>query len=135
MSKLSTFLHPVTERREKEVVISDRFQEDGKPAPFKIRSVTQEENDALVAKCRKTRRVNGQPTEFFDSAEYSRRLVVLSTLEPDFSSTEMCEAYGTMNPLEVPGKMLFSGEFQRLVAEISGLSGFTDSDAVVEAKN
>ena len=37
MSKLSAFLHPVTTSEEKEVVISNRFQdESGKPVPFTI---------------------------------------------------------------------------------------------------
>ena len=37
MSKLSAFLHPVTTSEEKEVVISNRFQdESGQPVPFKI---------------------------------------------------------------------------------------------------
>ena len=49
MSKLSAFLHPVTTSEEKEVVISNRFQdENGRPVPFKIRALTQEENDAFV---------------------------------------------------------------------------------------
>ena len=46
MSKLSTFLHPVAVQEEKEVVVSRRFQdEDGKPVPFRIRALTQEENE------------------------------------------------------------------------------------------
>ena len=49
MSKLSAFLHPVTTSEEKEVVISNRFQdESGQPVPFKIRALTQEENDAIT---------------------------------------------------------------------------------------
>ena len=43
MSKLSAFLHPVTTSEEKEVVISNRFQdESGQPVPFKIRALTQD---------------------------------------------------------------------------------------------
>ena len=42
MSKLSAFLHPVVENKEKEVVISNRFlDEKGNPIPFKIRAITQ----------------------------------------------------------------------------------------------
>ena len=44
MSKLSAFLHPITENEEKEVVISNRFRdENGNPVPFRIRALTQED--------------------------------------------------------------------------------------------
>lgn len=126
MSKLSAFLHPSVTRLEKEVVISDRFRdEEGKPVPFRIRSITQEENEALSKRCRKTRRVNGQDQEHFDSAEFSRLMVVEGTLEPDFRGAELCEAYGVMDPAMVPGRMLLAGEFDALLRAISDLSGFT----------
>ena len=49
MSNLSAFLHPVTTQEEKEVILSKRFlDETGEPAKFKIRSITQEEADALL---------------------------------------------------------------------------------------
>ena len=35
---------------EKEVIVSERFQEDGKPVPFRIRALTQKENEQLVKK-------------------------------------------------------------------------------------
>ena len=62
MSKLFAFLNPVHVREEKEVVISKRFKdEEGKVVPFKIRSVTQEENDALTRQSyRKVRGADGQ---------------------------------------------------------------------------
>lgn len=56
MSKLSAFLHPVTTSEEKEVVISNRFQdESGQPVPFKIRALTQEENDAITRQATRRR--------------------------------------------------------------------------------
>ena len=35
----------------------------------------------------------------------------------------MCDAYGVLDPLLVPGKMLFSGEYAKLGREIMALSG------------
>ena len=64
MSKLSAFLHPVAPEA-KEIIISERFVgEDGKPVPFKIRPLTQEENDALVKRAKRTRTVNGMAQEY-----------------------------------------------------------------------
>lgn len=136
MSSLSAFLHPVYQYEEKEVVISKRFlDEDGKPAKFKIRPLSQEENERITKAATRTVKVNGQMTERLDSADFSRRLVVEGTVEPDFHSTEMCNAYGCLDPLQVPGKMLYSGEFSALLSEISTLSGFKLSDLGDEAKN
>ena len=55
MINLSAFLHPVTVQEEKEIVISRRFlDEDGNPAKFKIRSITQDEADALLKQSTRT---------------------------------------------------------------------------------
>lgn len=132
MSKLSAFLNPVSAEQEREVVISNRFQDEkGNPVPFKIRAITQEENDKIVNSC-KRRLKNGEET--VDTRLLGRKLVVAATVEPDFRSTEMCEHFGTLDPLEVPGKMLLSGEYSRLMEAINDLSGFND-DAVAGAKN
>lgn len=148
MSNLSAFLHPVQVSEEKEIIISERFvkrDEKGEPVkdkagnyipvPFKIRSLTQEENDALLKKARRTRKVNGQIQEYTDSIEYSRSLVVAATVEPDFSSEEMCKGYGVLDPNLVPAKMLHTGEYSKLVQAITELSGFEDDLAAEEAKN
>lgn len=125
MSKLSAFLHPVTTQEEKEVVISKRFQDEkGNPVPFKIRALAQEENDQISKQATRQIKVNGQPVEKVDSADYTRRMIVAATVEPDFRSKELCDAYGTLDPLLVPGKMLFSGEYAALGRAIMSLSGF-----------
>lgn len=134
MSKLSAFLHPVTTSEEKEVVISNRFQdENGQPVPFKIRALTQEENDRITKQATRQTKVNGQTVEKLDSVDFSRRMVVAATVEPDFQAKELCDAYGVLDPLQVPGKMLLSGEYAKLMNAITDLSGF--GDAGDEVKN
>ena len=134
MSKLSAFLYPAAGAGEKELVISKRFlNEDGSPAKFKIRAVTQEENDAITKRATRRVKVDGMPVEQLDNVDYSRRLVVAATVEPDFSARELCDAYGVADPLLVPGKMLLSGEYARLMKAISDLSGFESPEEA--AKN
>lgn len=134
MSKLSAFLHPVVVQEEKEVIISKRFQdENGNPVPFKIRSITQDENEKLRKLSTKVSKSGGQRVESFDAGAYSARLVVAATLEPDFSAKEMCDAYGVLDPLMVPGKMLLSGEYAKLASAITELCGFDDSPEGEEA--
>ena len=135
MSRLSAFLHPVASCGEKEVIISNRFQdEEGNPVPFKIRALTQEENDAITKKATRQVKAGGQTVERLDSVDFSRRLVLAATVELDFSSRELCEWYGTMDPLQVPGRMLLPGEYAKLMNEIMALSGFRD-DLEGEVKN
>ena len=135
MSKLSAFLNPVVSNEEKEVVISKRFvDEKGDPIPFKIRAITQAENDQIIKASKRSVKVNGVMQEKLDTTEMSRRLVVEGTVYPDFRDSGLCNGYGTMNPYEVPGKMLLAGEYSNLLAEINKLSGF-DVDVEEEAKN
>lgn len=136
MSKLSAFLHPVTTSEEKEVVISKRFQdENGNPVPFKIRALSQEENEALVkAATTSFRDRTGAMASKFDRFKYTRSLVVEGTVDPDFRAKEVCDTYGAMDPNQVPGKMLYAGEFQRLADAIAELSGIGD-DVEEEVKN
>ena len=136
MSNLSAFLHPVTMQEEKEVVISKRFlDEDGKPAKFRIRSVTQDEADALLKQSTRTvKKRDGSMEQTVDDQNFNRRLIVAATVMPDFRAKELCDAYGVLDPLLVPGKMLFSGEFSNLLREILDLSGLTNS-LEDEAKN
>lgn len=133
MSKLSCFLHPATGGEEKEIVISKRFlDEDGSPIPFKIRALTQEENDVITKQATRRWKENGQSMERLDSVDFTRRMVVAATVEPDFSSKELCDGCGVMDPLLVPGKLLLSGEYARLVKEITALSGFSDEEEDVK---
>lgn len=135
MNALSAFLHPTVTREEKEVIISKRFLgEDGKPVPFKIRSLTQEENAAIIKAATRQKKVDGQWQDFLDANELSARTIVEATVFPDFRSAELCEKYGTKDPVQVPGKMLLAGEFARLIDAVSKLSGF-DKSLDEEAKN
>lgn len=136
MSTLSAFLKPVKTTIEKEVVISDRFVgDDGKPVPFKVRAISQEENDALVRAATKTRNENGQRVERLDSVEYAQRLIVAATVSPDFRAKDICEAYGVVSPMMVPGKMLLSGEYNRLMKAITELSEFDEAAQDEDVKN
>lgn len=137
MSTLHAFLHPASAEDILEVEVSKRFRdENGKAVPFKIRAVTQEENDLLVKRSMRPVKGGRRGEKELDGSLLSRRIVVAATVEPDFTSEELCRAYGVLDPLEVPGKMLLAGEFKKLSEEIMQLSGFDDAeDLEEEAKN
>ena len=99
---------------------------------FKIRALTQEENDAITRQTTRRRKEGGQTIEQLDSVDFTRRMVVAATVEPDFSSKELCDGCGVLDPLLVPGKLLLSGEYARLVKEITKLSGFVEQEDEVK---
>jgi len=67
MSNLNAFLNPASPLERQEVVVSKRFRrEDGSPAPFVIRPLSQGENDELIRKSTRRVKVNGQLVEQLD---------------------------------------------------------------------
>ena len=138
MSNLKAFLHPVQSADTQEVIVSKRFVgEDGKPAPFKIRPLSQEENNRITKQSMRLVKGGKRGEKELDNIKYASCLIVEATVEPDFRNEEMCKAYGTMDPIEVPGKMLLAGEYNRLMNAVMELSGFTKDDEELdeEAKN
>ena len=139
MGVLEAFLHPIAVEETKKVEISRRFiGENGKPVPFEIKTIPQGENSQLIKKHTRRKLVNGTTTEIFDTSAYTNALIVECTVQPDFRDSRMCETYGVLDPMLVPGKMLLSGEYSALVGEIMKLNGF-DADSLLkdeeEAKN
>ena len=135
MSNLHAFLHPVEGDETREVIISRRFLgEDGKPVPFKIRALSQAENDQITKDSMEPVKGGRRGEKTLNSTNYGRRIIVAATDFPDFRSEELCKAYDVMDPLEVPGRMLLAGEYERLSREILTLSGF-DDDLEEQAKN
>lgn len=138
MSVLKGFLQPSPTLQTKEVIVSERFKgEDGKVLPFKIKVIDQDENDRLINASTTTRRQkNGQVTKELSSTMYSRRLILACVVTPDLRDTELCEYYKCIDPLDVPGKMLSSGEYGTLIDAITELNGFNDEGVIEdEAKN
>ena len=131
-------LEPVMSATE-EVVITERAKdEEGNPVPFVLRRIDQDTNDRLVQRATRRERRNGQIVERFDSSFYGKLLIQACVIEPDFKDSELCQHYGTMDPLDVPSRMLSSGEYTRLMQAINRFNGFDDltAEAIEEdAKN
>ena len=133
MSSLSAFLHP-EQAENKEVVVSERFKENGKPVPFVIRPITQKENEALLKKHRK---VDKQGVESFNRINYNRELTALAVVEPDLNSAELQKAWGVLGAADVLSAMLYVGEYSSLMEAALNLSGLDNdiNEDIEEAKN
>lgn len=140
MNSIKAFLQPPVMENVEEVIISKRFAgEDGKPVPFKVRAISQEVNNRLIAKATKKRKQDGQIFNELDNTKYMAALVVACTVEPDFKNSELCAYYQTANPEDVPMRMLSTGEFARLSRKIREINGMLNDEeyeeAAEEAKN
>lgn len=138
MGDIKAFLLPPVMEETKEVVITKRaVDEDGKPVPFVLRRIDQETNDRLLRQAQRKVKVNGLITTNTDNEKYGKLLVQACVVEPDFKNADICAYYKTVDPLDVPSRMLSSGEYARLMQEINTLNGFDDDIDAIEdtAKN
>lgn len=100
------------------------WAENGNPVWFKIKALSQEENEKITKRSTKLVKSKDGITEKLDAIEFGCRLVVSGTVEANFASQEICKAYGVLDPLSVLGKILLSGEFNRLLRGIHDLIEF-----------
>lgn len=134
MGDIKAFLQPPVMNEEKEVVISKRFRgEDGKPVPFVIRVIDQEINGKLLKQAMRKTKLNGQIVQELDSDKYGKLLVQACVVSPDFRDAEVCAYYKTADPLDVPGRMMTVGEYNRLVKAIKELNELITSDEELAA--
>lgn len=138
MSNLQAFMTANIEAT-REVIVSDRFKDkDGKIVPFVIKSLSQAENAEIRKRCSTPVVKNGVVVgDKLDAEKYGRELVVASVVTPNFRDSEICKFYGSMDPLDIPGKMLRVGEYNKLQIQINSINGFSDDLNVLEdeAKN
>lgn len=134
MGDIKAFLQPPVMNEEKEVVISKRFRgADGKPVPFVIRVIDQETNGKLLKQAMRKTKLNGQIVQELDSNKYGKLLVQACVVSPDFRDAEVCAYYKTADPLDVPGRMMTVGEYNRLVKAIKELNELITSDEELAA--
>lgn len=133
MSSLRAFLSPI-QIENKEVIISNRFVEEGKVVPFTIKPITQEENKQLLKKYSKK---DKKGNESFDKAEYVQALTASAVVFPDLTDSELQKAYGVLGESALLQKMLYVGEYAELAQAVQELSGLTENinDDIEEAKN
>lgn len=130
---LQAFLNPI-QVENKEVIISNRFMEDGKPVPFEIRPISQDENELLMKKHTKR---DKKGNESFNRMEYIAELTANAVISPDLTNAELQKHYGVLGASSLLKKMLLVGEYVALTEEVQKLSGLDKdiNDEVEEAKN
>lgn len=120
-------------------VASKRFLgADGNPIPWKIRAISQEENEALGDECKTNYRTpSGERKTHFDDQRYLTTLVLRCVTFPNLDDASLQESYGAVGAAELVKKMLLPGEYADLVNAVAQINGFeTDmKEKIQTAKN
>ena len=102
------------DRREREVILSERLAADGGQMVFRIRPMSQRENEDIWRRC-------GE-----DEKRYERTVLAESVVFPDLKDAKLQNSYGVAGAERLLEKLLLAGEYHRLkqaVEEINGGDG------------
>lgn len=152
MSQTKAFLKPTISKENMvvEIIPSTRFVEEAeqkdsegkviKPAKYatwKIKAISQEENNRLVEQHTHTSKTKNGVVETFDKIGYQQDFILATVVEPKLNDEELLRAWGTLDPAQLASKMLLPGEFSKVVNAIMQVCGFdTDVEELRnEAKN
>ncbi|MEC0171652.1 phage tail assembly chaperone [Paenibacillus graminis] len=140
MSEFSAFFaQAAAVEATEEFVVSKRFKDkDGKPIPWKLTSITEEENLELrKASNKKVKGRNGVYTSEFDPNEYLAKMVGASVVYPNLKDAELQKSYGVKGADALLRKMLLPGEFTVLAERVQALNGYDQdlNELVDEVKN
>ncbi|MFD2170313.1 phage tail assembly chaperone [Tumebacillus lipolyticus] len=139
MSELSMFFaENVLADGIEELVVSERFKDsDGKPIPWKLRWMTEAENEEIRKSATKRVKVKGQYVQETSPEDYMAKLVVSSVVFPDLKNAALQNSYGAVGADNLLRKMLLPGEYARLIEKVQEINGF-DKDLgtlIDEVKN
>lgn len=120
-------------------IVSERFKDQsGTPVPWKLRSMTEEENE----QCRKaaTKRVKGKggmQVSETNPEEYMAKLVAASVVFPNLKDAELQQSYGVLGAETLLKKMLLPGEYASLLGKVQEMNGYDKNlnDLTDEVKN
>lgn len=127
MSNLKAFLKPLYTEKTVSVVVSDRFvDDDGNPVEFILKTLSQEQLATISKRSMREQTIGGRKVQDIDRNAYVNRCLVESCIQPDFKDKELCNAYGTEDPIQLPQKMLLGFEYERLGRAFLELNGLND---------
>lgn len=102
------------DRQEREVLLSDRLARDGGQMLWRIRPMSQRENEDIWRRC-------GE-----DEKRYEGAVLAESVVFPDLRDAALQNSYGVAGAERLLGRLLLAGEYERLrmaVEEINGGDG------------
>lgn len=140
MSEFNAFFaQNVVMEKTEAFVVSNRFKDpNGQPIPWKLRTLSESENEEIRKSATQT--VKGKGGQRFQETKpevYLVKVAAASVVYPDLKNAELQKSYGVIGAEDLLKKMLLAGEYAALVRKVEELNGF-DSDInelVEEVKN
>lgn len=122
-----------------EFVVSERFRdENGKPIPWKIRALSESENEEIrKASTQYVKGKGGQRIPETKPELYLAKIAAASVVFPDLKDADLQKSYGVIGAEELLKKMLLAGEYATLIQKVQEINGFERdiNDLVDEVKN
>lgn len=138
MSNLQAFFAKPSETME-EFVVSERFKDaNGKPIPWKLRTLPESENEELRKASTQYVKVKGNQRVSETKPEvYLAKIAVASVVFPDLKNAELQKSYGVIGAEDLLKKMLLAGEYAALIQKVQEINGFDRDIATTmeEVKN
>ncbi|MFB9273375.1 phage tail assembly chaperone [Cohnella cellulosilytica] len=139
MSLQAFFAQNVQLESTEDFVISDRFKdEQGAPIPWKLRTLSEEENEEIrKASTQMVKGKGGQRIQETKPEVYMAKIAVASVVFPDLKDADLQKSYGVLGAEALLKKMLRAGEYATLLGKVQELNGFDREfdDLVEEVKN
>ena len=140
MGNLSCFLAGnVEKRKNRKVIVSERFRDNGKPVEWEVRSVSAAEDESMRKACTKRVPVPGKKNQFtqdFDANTYLTKLAAAAVVYPDLNNAQLQDSYGVMGAEQLLKTMLYKDEYDKLTEIVVETSESEDiNELVEEAKN
>lgn len=132
MGNLSAFIKPAYTEKKIEIILGDRFlDEEGKPVPVVMKSLTQERLNAISKLSMREKKVGNKVVQDIDYNDNLNRCLIESIVFPDLRDRDLCRAYGTEDPVSLPSKMFLIDEYSKLAKAFAKLNGLKDKDGDV----
>ena len=138
MENLEAFM--ITETEEiVDYIASSKFKDkEGNPVPWKIKSITADENQRIRKDCYINIPINGKRGRYTKDFNTQKYLVLLATecvVYPDLQNAKLQDFYKVKGVEQLLGKLLKPGEYDDLMEKIQEVNGYSLEEKVEEAKN
>ena len=111
MSSLEAFLKPI-DIENKKIVVSNRFVENGKPVEWEIRTMSEEQEEAIRKSCMtKKKGKNGVVERDIDNDLFNAKMAAESVVYPDLKNAQLQDHYDALGAEDLLKKMLTGGEY------------------------
>ena len=99
------------DRGEREVLLTERLAKDGGQMLFRIRPMSQRENEDIWRRC-------GE-----DDKRYEGAVLAESVVFPDLKDAALQNSYGVVSAERLLAKLLLAGEYDRLRLAVEEING------------